>query len=99
MHALRELYRYRVYEYESFSIYERPALSCTTQERLKESGGCLQWARDVNLLKEGVLRLCSLHVRNDILWGKPPHPARAGWAGTSPVLVNTGDYGYIGSPL
>ena len=53
MHALREPYRYLVYEYESVSIYERPALFCTTQARLRESGGCLQWARDVNLLKEG----------------------------------------------
>jgi len=56
MHALREPYRYLVYEYESFSIYERPAMSRTTQERPRETGRRVQWDRDVNLLKGGVLR-------------------------------------------
>ncbi len=53
MHALRELYRYLVYEYESFSIYERPSMSRTTQARPRETGRRVQWARDVSLLKNG----------------------------------------------
>lgn len=54
MHALREPYRYRVNEYESFSIYEKPATSRTTQARPREIGRRVQWDRDVNLLKRGL---------------------------------------------
>ena len=56
MHALREPYRHLVDEYESFSIYERPAMSRTTQERPRETGRRVQWARDVNLLKADLRR-------------------------------------------
>ena len=53
MQALREPYRYRVCEYESFFIYERPSMFRTTQARPGETGRRVQWARDVSLLKNG----------------------------------------------
>jgi len=37
---------------DSHSIDERPALSCTTQARSRETGRRVRWARDVSLLKK-----------------------------------------------
>lgn len=65
MQALREPYRYLVYEYEFVSIYERPAMSRNTQERPREIGRRLPWDRDVNLLKGG---LTPIRIRTHAKW-------------------------------
>ena len=50
---------------ESYSIDERPALSCTTQACSRETGKRVRWARDVGLLKKrGGLMPIRIRIRD-----------------------------------